>query len=124
MKYRRRQPRTGPVHIYEVDLPVPGYETRHVTVTFAHDRGYSPHVYSDGPSTADDSPHRFPDRGRTRLCIWLPSDPPARRWVPADGLLGLFGMTAEHLFKEGWWREYREWLGDEAPHGPHAKEAN
>jgi len=51
------------------------------------------------------------------LCMWRPGDPPERRWVDEDGLLALFGMTAEHLFKEAWWREHGEWLGDEAPHG-------
>jgi len=37
--------------------------------------------------------------------------------VPEDGLLVLFGMIAEHLFKEAWWREHGEWLGEEYPHG-------
>lgn len=72
-----------------------------------------PNVFADGPT---DSPHRFSDRGRTRLCIWYPSDPDAQRWVPTDGLLALFGMAQHHLFKEAWWRESGEWLGDEAPH--------
>lgn len=30
----------------------------------------------------------------------------------------LFGMTAVHLFKEAWWREHGQWLGDQAPHAP------
>ena len=25
-------------------------------------------------------------------------------------------MIAEHLFKEAWWREHDEWLGEEYPH--------
>jgi hypothetical protein len=116
LKYRRRQRPHGPIHIYEVDLPVPGYEARHVIVTFGHDNPSFPRVYADGPSDATASPHRYAERGRTCLCIWHPDDPPGRRWVPSDGLLSLFGMTIEHLFKEGWWREYGEWLGDEAPH--------
>ncbi|MCW2538756.1 MAG: hypothetical protein JWN95_481 [Frankiales bacterium] len=37
--------------------------------------------------------------------------------MPDDGLLMLFGMIANHLLKEAWWREHGEWLGDEAPHG-------
>ncbi len=51
------------------------------------------------------------------MCVWYPGDPPERRWVPDDGLLMLFGMVAEHLLKEAWWREHHEWLGDEVPHG-------
>jgi hypothetical protein len=27
-------------------------------------------------------------------------------------------MAAEHLFKEAWWRENDEWLGEEHPHDP------
>jgi hypothetical protein len=25
-------------------------------------------------------------------------------------------MIAEHLFKEAWWRERGEWIGEEYPH--------
>jgi hypothetical protein len=110
------------VHLYELDLPVPGYETRHVTVEFTESQPSSPHVFVDGPAGRDSSPHRFPTRGYRRLCIWYPSDPVEQRWVPDDGLLMLFGMIAHHLFKEEWWRESGgtdggEWLGDQYPHG-------
>jgi hypothetical protein len=67
-------------------------------------------------------PHRYADRGRTRLCVWHPGDPVDRTWVPEDGLLVLFGMLAEHLFKEAWWREHGEWLGEEYPHGEPGKD--
>lgn len=43
---------------------------------------------------------------------------------PEDGLLVLFGMIAEHLFKEAWWREHHEWLGEEYPHGELTKDAS
>jgi hypothetical protein len=99
-----------------VDLEIPGYEQRHVTVEFSRRFWWSPHAYADGPAGRDASPHRFPERGGRRLCIWYPSDPPERRWEPNDGLLVLFGMIAEHLFKEAWWREHGEWLGEEYPH--------
>jgi hypothetical protein len=36
--------------------------------------------------------------------------------------LVLFGMIAEHLFKEAWWREHGEWLGEEYPHDEPAKD--
>jgi hypothetical protein len=116
LRYRRRQLKQGPVDIYDMDLEIPGYEQRHVTVEFSRRFWWSPYVYADGPVGRDTSPHRFPDRGRRRLCIWYPSDPPERRWEPNDGLLVLFGMIAEHLFKEAWWREHGEWLGEEYPH--------
>jgi len=113
--HRRRQTKRGPIAIYTAWLSVPGYEQRFTTVIFEHRWPSNPRMFTDGPT---DSPHRYGDRGRTRLCVWHPSDPPSRRWVPADGLLALFGMVTEHLFKEAWWREHGEWLGDEHPHGP------
>jgi hypothetical protein len=36
--------------------------------------------------------------------------------LPDDGLLALFGMILVHLFKEAYWRENGQWLGDEFPH--------
>lgn len=115
LRHRRRQTKRGPIAIYTAWLSVPGYEQRFTTVIFEHRWPSNPRMFTDGPT---DSPHRYRDRGRTRLCVWHPSDPPSRRWVPADGLLALFGMVTEHLFKEAWWREHDEWLGDEHPHGP------
>jgi hypothetical protein len=115
---RRRQTADGPLHVYSVDIPVPGYDdVRHVTIEFFENLPSSPRIYADGPAGRDASPHRFTDRGYRRLCVWYPDDPDARRWVPEDGLLALIGMIAHHLFKEAWWREHREWLGDEHPHG-------
>jgi hypothetical protein len=75
-------------------------------------------VYADGPT---DSPHRYSPHPRDplrrpSLCIWYPDDPPEQRWVPTDGLLTLIEMTRIHLFKEAYWRETGEWLGEEVPH--------
>ena len=60
------------------------------------------------------------------------SPPPARsiitppftehRWVFEDGLLALMGLVMAHLFKEAWWRETGEWLGEEVPHEARSKE--
>jgi hypothetical protein len=110
LRYRREQRREGPVDIYNVELDVPGYERRLVTVEFRRRYSWAPKVYVDGPTA---SPHRF---GRRELCLWYSGDPQDRRWVPDDGLLVLFGMITEHLFKEAWWREHHEWLGEEYPH--------
>jgi hypothetical protein len=48
---------------------------------------------------------------------FLPRFPP--EGLPAwsrDGLLSLFEMTRVHLFKEAYWRETGEWLGEEVGH--------
>ena len=54
--------------------------------------------------------------GHNRLCMWLPSDPAERRWQRSDGLLKLIDTAVLHLFRELYWRENGEWLGEEAPH--------
>lgn len=96
---------------YEVDLVVPQTGiTRHVTVSF-RDLSRIPKVHSDGPT---DSPHRYDDD--KSLCMWHPGDPDDRRWVFSDGLLDLLDITVAHLFKEQWWRETGEWIGDEVTH--------
>lgn len=120
---KRRQGFKGPRTCYSASVTIPGYETRSVTIEFDHAHPHQPEVFADGPSGYDDSPHRYPVRGRSRLCIWHPSDTPDRRWIADDGLLALFGMAAEHLFKEAWWREHNEWLGEEHPHDPDEKTA-
>lgn len=98
-------------------LDLPGYEARQVQVEFARRHWWSPRVFADGPAGAEASPHRYAARGRTELCLWYPGDPPERSWSPEDGLLQLFGLIGEHLFKEAWWREHHVWLGEEYPHG-------
>lgn len=117
LRHRRRQRKTGPADIYRAELEIPGYEQRHVTVEFERRFWWAPKMFADGPAGRAASPHRFPDRGGRRLCLWYSGDGPERRWEPDDGLLMLFGMIAEHLFKEAWWREHDEWLGEEYPHG-------
>jgi hypothetical protein len=112
LTFARRQLRgKGAVYVYEVTLDVPGYEPRKVRVDFHANMARTPRIFADGPTS---SPHRY---GAHRLCIWYPGDEDKQRWVPADGLLALLGMTATHLFKEAYWRETGDWLGDEAPHG-------
>lgn len=101
------------MHVYSATVLVPGYPARLVTLEFSRLTAELPKVFADGSTL---SPHRYPSRGRTQLCIWYPTDPPELRWVPDDGLLRLFGMAAEHLLKEAWWRESGEWVGMQAPH--------
>jgi hypothetical protein len=96
---------------YMVLILVPFYNVlRRVTIRFGPGRGV-PTVDVDVPT----SPHRYTDRA---LCLWYPRDPVARRWRFAAGLTDLLDLITVHLFKEAWWRETGEWLGEEAPHGP------
>ena len=45
--------------------------------------------------------HHTDIRPGTERAVYLAScDPSDRTWAPEDGLLVLFGMIAEHLFKE------------------------
>lgn len=105
------------MHTYVATVPVNGYDDRCVTVEFEPFRWAWPKVYADGPAGPASSPHRHADRRFHRLCIWHHDDPAERRWVAEDGLLALFAMASEHLFKEAFWREHRQWLGAEYPHG-------
>ena len=92
-------------------VEVPGYEPRRVEIRFTNgDWIGEPRITVDGP---DRSPHRY--RGGS-LCIWEPSDDPEHRWVARDGLLALIGHIRRHLFREAWWREHGEWLGEEVVH--------
>lgn len=108
---RRQRHKRDAVYTYELSVEVPGYEPRCVRIEFPASNPLAPRVFTDGPT---DSPHRY---GGRRLCIWYPTDGDDQRWIPEDGLLALIGMTTTHLFKEAYWRETGEWLGEEAPHG-------
>ena len=101
---------------YRITLPVPDYDSRKVRIKFV---GYSkvPAVVADGPN---ESPHRYGDK---KLCMWHPEDPEDRRWVFADDLLSLIVLTMIHLFREAWWRDTGEWVGEEFPHDPKGKDA-
>jgi hypothetical protein len=104
--------------VYRVELRVPEYDiTRKAEIRLPN--GFEPHtptVTVDGPT---DSPHRYDDDA---LCMWRPKDPPQMKWQPNDGLLVLLRYIQLHLFREEWWRETGEWLGEEAPHGSSQKE--
>lgn len=103
--------------IYKLTVPVKGYEQRKVTIRIKNGYQPVPRVFVDGP---EDSPHRYSDRS---LCMWDPRDPPEMKWVAADGLLTLLRYVQLHLFREAWWRETGEWLGEQSPHaGPDEKD--
>ena len=105
----------GACCVYSATVDVPYYEPRRVKVIFELARSpNAPQILTDGPT---ESPHRYPDNDRTRLCVWYPSDPAEFRWVFDNGLLELLGLVRVHLFKEAWWRDTGEWPGPQAPHG-------
>ena len=99
--------------VYQFALEVPAYdERREVRIEFPATHAVLPSVFVDGP---DDSPHRYEDGS---LCMYHPSDPPERRWIPNEGLAALIDCIRTHLFQEAEARAGRGWPGDEAPHGP------
>jgi len=101
---------------YYVTVELRHYDSRCVRILFAADRSPdSPLILIDGPTT---SPHRYPDFGRKRLCIWHPDDPRESRWTQEDGLVSLLALIKLHLFREAWWRDTGcgEWLGPQAGH--------
>jgi hypothetical protein len=89
-------------------IEVPFYDERHI---FALVVGDTALVFADGPQ---ESPHRY---ARMALCMWYPDDPTNARWTPDNGIDDLLYRVRNHLFREAWWRETKEWLGVEAPHG-------
>ena len=106
--------------VYIVRVSVADYEPRLIEMHFRRTSAEPAltRVYADGPAG---SPHRYAPhpkdrRQRPSLCIWYPSDPTEQRWVPSDGLLSLIEMTRIHLYKEAYFRETGEWLGEEVPH--------
>ena len=93
---------------YVLDLEVPCYATRRVTIVFgARHTAAGVRVFADGPTR---SRHRYEDGS---LCMWHPDDPLELKWAPDRGLADLIEMTRRHLFREAYWRETGTWLGPE-----------
>ena len=103
--------------IYRLWVEVPTYGLRHLTIVFPRRYPRSPRVFADGLIV---SRHRFEDGS---LCIWYWRDPVERRWTFDQGILSLINYTIIHLFKEAWFLETGEWLGDEIIHDPKEKAA-
>ena len=96
--------------VYRLVVEVPTYEHRRLTIVFPRRSPRTPHVFVNGPKVAR---HRFDDGS---LCMWYWRDPPGRKWVFRNGLLDLIDHAAIHLFREGWFVDTGEWLGDEIMH--------
>ncbi len=97
--------------VYRLDVPVPEYGSRRVTIRFYNSFGpILKSVFADGPT---DSLHRY---SQTQLCLWWADAPDNLKWTPDDGLAVLIRIIARHLFQEAWAREEGEWAGLERPH--------
>ncbi len=104
--------------VYRVTVHVADYGPQSVRVHFPNlTKILLPSVFLDQDLA---SPHRY--RGGS-LCIWDPDDVAERKWHPGEGLKVLLEMVAVHLFKEGWWRETGEWLGDQHVNEPDKERA-
>ena len=99
-------------YTYRLPVEVPTYGVRQVTISFDRKAPNMPRVFADGPCL---SRHRFEDES---LCMWYQKDPPERRWLFNEGLCLLVGHIKIHLFKESWFVDTGEWLGDEIRHRP------
>lgn len=97
---------------YRLSVEVPTYGPRELTIVFPRRHTRSPRVFADGPTV---NRHRFDDGS---LCMWYWPDPPDRRWTFDQGLLALINHAILHLFKEAWYLDTGEWLGDEVIHDP------
>lgn len=103
--------------MYRLPVDVPTYETRNLVIVFSSRHPKVPQVFADGPVV---DRHRFSDGS---LCIWYWRDAPGRRWTFDQGLLALIDHAIIHLFKEAWFLDIGEWLGDEIIHDPKGEAA-
>ncbi|MBF6603993.1 MAG: hypothetical protein IVW53_00205 [Chloroflexi bacterium] len=94
-------------YIWLVPVSVPAYDERHV-LRIELDERRAVQVTAEG--WHGPMRHTF---GANRLCMWYPKDPPNRQWNRADGVLKLVDTAVAHLFKELYFRETGEWLGEE-----------
>lgn len=105
---------------YRLKVDVPEYEARTIELLFSR-VATQPRllaVYADGPEISPHRyrPHKRDRKGRRALCIWHPDAPIGQRWDVREGLLSLITLVSVHLFKEAYYRETGEWLGDEILH--------
>jgi hypothetical protein len=96
--------------VWRVSVRVPAYDVVHSLRVELEQ--FSQAVYVED-WTGEKLKHTY---GGNRLCMWYPSDPPAKKWSRLDGLLKLIDTAIVHLFKEYHLRETGQWLGEEAPH--------
>ena len=95
---------------YRLPVEVPIYDDERIA-TIAFDPGdpQAPSVYVDGPRCLR---HRYPDDA---ICMWLPRDPPSKRWVLSEGLLELATHVKLHTYCEAECRAGKPWPKEEAP---------
>lgn len=94
-------------YVWLVPIVVPAYDERYV-LRIKLDERRPVQVTAEGWHGA--MRHTY---GANELCMWYPKDPPNRQWSRGDGLLMLVDTAVAHLFKELYFRETGEWLGEE-----------
>lgn len=101
---------------YQFTIDVPAYDDERVVIVEFAAAGGPAHlnVHIDGPRCLR---HRFSDDA---LCMWVDTDPPDERWVPADGLLELARHVELHAYCEAQCREGLPWPKAESP-GSHPR---
>ena len=52
------------------------------------------------------------------LCLWYPMDSRSLRWEWEDGFASYVTVVHRHLQAEEFFRRYRRWPAEDAPHGP------
>lgn len=93
--------------VWRVPITVPVYD-EHFVLRIELDERHPVRVTAEG--WQGPMRHTF---GANTLCMWFPKDPPDRQWSRADGLLKLADTAVAHLFKELYFLETGEWLGEE-----------
>lgn len=93
--------------VWRVPVTVPAYDEQFI-LRIELDERHAVRVTAEG--WHGPMRHTF---GANTLCMWFPKDPPDRQWNRADGLLKLVDTAVAHLFKELYFRETAEWLGEE-----------
>lgn len=94
-------------YVWRVPVTVPVYDERNI-LRIELDERRPVRVTAEG--WEGPMRHTF---GANRLCMWYSKDPPNRHWNRSDGLLKLVDTAVAHLFKELYFRETGEWLGEE-----------
>lgn len=94
-------------YVWLVPVTVPAYNERYV-LRIELDERRAVQVTAEG--WHGPMRHTF---GANKLCMWFPKDPPDRQWNRADAVLKLVDTAVAHLFKELYFRETGEWLGEE-----------
>lgn len=94
------------LHLKIVYDEIEYYESKNICIRF-NNYGVIPKITVEN---SEDFRHRYTDGS---LCAWNPRDPEEKKWTFNKGLLSLLCLIRDHLFKEAYFKENSEWLGNE-----------